>query len=202
MLTRLAALAIALTTTATAGGFAHPTHPTEPDPIAVRAAPSRKAVRDALAKRREHNRAAFHAYVMRGVYPHNTYRTGPLNVWRDADGHLCAAATMISNDGHDDLAQATAKANNNIRLLDVVDGPLLDWMLTSGFTIEEIDQIQEPGFEPQIVNPKTLAAEDAKLKQGYTATEAFLKRHVKADLDTATDRLLANPALAWQLVEG
>lgn len=201
MLTRLfAALAIALTTTtASAGGFAHPT---QPDPIAVRAAPTRKAVREALAKRREHNQSAFHAYVTRGMYPHNTYRTGPLNVWRDAEGHLCAAATMISKDGHDELALATAKINNNIRLLDVVDGPLLDWMLTSGFTIEEIDRIQLPGFEPPIVDQKTLAAEDAKLKTGYTATEAFLKKHVKEDLDTATDRLLANPALAWQLVEG
>ena len=136
------------------------------------------------------------------MYPHNTYRAGPLNVWRDAEGHLCAAATMISKDGHDELALATAKINNNIRLLDVVDGPLLDWMLTSGFTIEEIDRIQLPGFEPPIVDQKTLAAEDAKLKTGYTATEAFLKKHVKEDLDTATDRLLADPALAWQLVEG
>ena len=75
-------------------------------------------------------------------------------------------------------------------------------VLPSGFTIEEIDRIQLPGFEPPIVDQKTLAAEDAKLKTGYTATEAFLKKHVKEDLDTATDRLLAEPALAWQLVEG
>ncbi|MEO8844484.1 MAG: hypothetical protein ABI591_21025 [Kofleriaceae bacterium] len=202
MLTRLAAIALALTTTASAGEVARPPQATEPNPIAVRAAPSRKAVREALAKRREHNQAAFFAYVARGVYPHNTYRTGPLNVWRDANGHLCAAATMISKDGHDELAQQTAQANNNLRLLDVVDGPLLDWMLTSGFTIEEIDRIQLPNMEPPIVSPRTLAAEDAKLKKSYTATEALLKKQVKADLDTATARLLANPTLAWQLVEG
>jgi hypothetical protein len=203
--TRLAALLIAFTTTggtANAGGFARPPQTTEPEPNAILAVPPRKAVRDALAKRREHNQAAFFKYVTRGVYPHNTYRTGPLNVWRDAEGHLCAAATMISKDGHDELAQQTARANNNIRLLDVVDGPLLDWMLTSGFTIEEIDRIQLPDMEPPIVDAKTLAAEDAKLKKSYTATEAFLKKQVKEDLDTATDRLLANPALAWQLVGG
>jgi hypothetical protein len=202
MLTRLAALMIAFTTTASAGEFARPPQTTEPEPNAILAVPPRKAVRDALAKRREHNQAAFHAYVTHGVYPHNTYRVGPLNVWRDAEGHLCAAATMISKDGHDELAQQTAQTKNNIRLLDVVDGPLLDWMLTSGFTIEEIDRIQLPDMEPPIVDQKTLAAEDAKLKKSYTATEAFLKKHVKDDLDTATDRLLANPALAWQLVGG
>lgn len=201
MLTRLAALAIAFTTTASAGEVSRPSRATEPVPIGVRAAPTRKAVRVALAKRREHNQAAFRAYVARGSYPHNTYRVGPLNVWRDAEGHLCAAATMISKDGHDELAQNTSHTNNNIRLLDVVDGPLLDWMLTSGFTIEEIDRIQLPAIEPSIVDPTTLAAEDAKLKQSYAATEAFLKKHVREDLDTATDRLLANPALAWQLVE-
>jgi hypothetical protein len=202
MLKRLFALVIAVTTTAQAGEFSRPPSTTEPDPIAVRAAPTRKAVRAALASRREHNVAAFHAYVARGIYPHNTYRFGPLNVWRDAEGHLCAAATMISKDGHDELAQTTARANNNIRLLDVVDGPLLDWMLTSGFTIEEIDRIQVPDMEPAIVDPQTLAAEDAKLNNSYRAAEAFLKKHVKEDLETATDRLLANPALAWQLVEG
>ena len=53
-----------------------------------------------------------------------------------------------------------------------------------------------------IVDQTTLAAEDAKLKKSYTATEAFLKKHVVEDLDIATDRLLANPALAWQLVGG
>ena len=208
MLTRLAALVFALTTSATAGNFARPviqpapaddTVMTQPNPIAVRAAPSREAVRNALAKRREHNAAAFHAYIVRGVYPHNTYRVGPLNVWRDAEGHLCAAATMISQDGHRQLAQRTGDETNNLRLLDVVEGPLLDWMLTSGFTIEEIDQIQEPGFEQPIQTD--YRKEDAKLRRGYTATEVFLKKHAKADLDTATDRLLANPELAWQLVE-
>jgi len=202
LVTHLAALAIAFTTTASAGEFARPPQATEPDPGAILAVPPRKAVRAALAKRRERNQAAFFAYVTRGVYPHNTYRTGPLNVWRDAEGHLCAAATMISKDGHDELAQQTAQSNNNIRLLDVVDGPLLDWMLTSGLTIEEIDRIQLPDMEPMIVDQATLAAEDAKLKKSYTATEVFLKKHVKDDLDTATDRLLANPALAWQLVGG
>ena len=39
------------------------------------------------------------AYRKAGVYPHNFVRSGPLNVWMDSEGHLCAAATMIDKDG-------------------------------------------------------------------------------------------------------
>jgi hypothetical protein len=202
MLTRIAALAIALTTTANAGGFAKPVADrVDPEALPMRMLPDRDAVKAALTKRRDHNLAAFHAYWKGGVYPHNTYRTGPLNVWRDADGHLCAAATMIAMDGHDVLAQKTGDANNNIRLLDVTNGELLDWMLTSGLTIEDIDMIQMPAFREPQVDQKTLAAEDAKLLKGYKATEIYLKKHVKEDLETATDRVLERPNLAWTLLD-
>lgn len=190
MLTRLACLAFALWSSLAAAQVARVSPPT------------REEVRAALAQRREHNLEAFRGYIAKGIYPHNTYRAGPLNVWRDENGHLCAAATMISKDGHDELAQDTAKDNNNIRLLDVTKGELLDWMLTSGFTIEEIDQIQEPGFMPVRVEPTSYKQADAKLKRGYTATVKYLKVHAVEDLDTATDRLMQNPDLALRLIEG
>jgi hypothetical protein len=181
MLTRLATLAIVFATTfttASAGRFA--------------TAPTRASVRAALVKHRAHNLASLHRYVTTGVYPHNTYRTGPLN--------LCAAATIISLDHHPDLVAETAKTNVNLRLLDVTSGPLLDWMLTSGLTLEEIDRIQEPGFMPDRPTEQAYRREDAKLRRDYTATEAFLKRHAAADLEEATTRLMARPDLARTLV--
>ena len=209
MLTKIAALALVFSTTAaSAGGFARPPHPT-PVPITEEPIerppmpellPNRADVKAALAKRRVHNLAAFHSYWTGGVYPHNTYRVGPLNVWRDATGHFCAAATMIDKDGQHELAAKTGDANPYIRLLDTTEGPLLDWMMTSGFTIEEIDRIQAPAIEPERIDPQTLAAEDAKLRKGYIATEAFLKKHAAEDLETATTRLMQNPSLAWSLV--
>jgi hypothetical protein len=206
MLTRIAALTLALTTIANAGGFAKPASEDRAEaPRMMRPVPpppNRDDIKIALAMRREHNLAAFHAYWQGGVYPHNTYRTGPLNVWRDAEGHLCAAATMISKDGHDDLAQKTADSDNNIRLLDVTKGELLDWMLTSGLTIEDIDMIQAPAvMERPRVDAQTIAAEDAKLLKGYKATEIYLKKHVKDDLELATARLLERPELARQLLD-
>jgi hypothetical protein len=171
----------------------------------VQAAPDRAEVRKALEKRRAKNLAAFRAYRKAGVYPHNTFRPGPLNVWRDASGHLCAAATMIWADGQHDLVDDTATDDNQIRLMNVTDGALLDWILTSGFTVEEIDMIQAPMVYPGGEGrwqPRDFTAEDAKLKAGYARTDAYLVKHNKRGLDTALDRLMRNPGLARTLVAG
>jgi hypothetical protein len=122
----------------------------------------------------------------------------------DAEGHLCAAATMIDKDGKHDLVIDTAKDNNAIRLLDVTTGPLMDWILTSGLTLEEIDRIQAPMVYPDVpvVDKNWEQAEDAKLAKGYAATDAFLVKHQKAGLDVAVDRLMQNPLLARKLVRG
>src|SRR5687767_13165043 len=88
---------------------------------------SKAQVVKVLAARRAKNLKAFRAYRKAGVYPHNFVRRGPLNVWMDRDGHLCAAATMIDKDGKHDLVAATAKSTNFIRLLSVTEGPLMDW---------------------------------------------------------------------------
>jgi hypothetical protein len=165
-------------------------------------AAKRAELRAALARRRVHNLAAFRAYVAAGIYPHNYKRTGPLNVWLDPQGHLCAAATMIDRDGHHDLVMATARDNNYLRLLDVTDGPLLDWMLTSGFTLEEIDRIQVPGFRGSYtVEPGWQVAEDARLRKAYAATDKYLVAHERDGLDTAVDRLMERPDLAKALLE-
>lgn len=162
-------------------------------------------VRAALVKRREHNLDGFRQYAKAGVYPHNFVRTGPLQTWRDKEGHLCAAATMIDKDGKHDLVNEIAKKQNNIRLLDVTEGPMLDWMLTSGFTIEEIDKIQEPGFVGRQVpqpEPDWREVEDNRLRSVYAETDTYLVKHAADNLDIATQRLMENPSLAKKLVEG
>ena len=198
---KLAALALIFASATASASANAPEHFARPAIVdVVPDLPSRADVRAALAKRRAHNLAAFHAYWTGGVYPHNSYRVGPLNVWRDENGHFCAAATMIDKDGQHELAETTAAANNNLRLLDVTTGPLLDWMLTSGLTIEDIDRIQAPAVMPAPIDAQTLAIEDAKLKKGYIATEAYLKKHAAEDLEIATTRLMEHPDLAWALV--
>jgi hypothetical protein len=171
-----------------------------PVPVQVEQAPSKADVIQALSARRAQNLASFRAYRKGGVYPHNDVRRGPLNVWRDRDGHLCAAATMIDKDGQHDLVATTAKTNNFIRLLDVTEGPLMDWILTSGFTIEEIDRIQKPMMMDDRAEPDYQIA-DANLAKDYAKTDTWLAGHAKASLDVAARRLLENPGLARRLVD-
>jgi len=208
MLTRLAAcfVSFGLLSNVAAAGFAQAPQMEARVALPIRVAPDRAELRKALEQRRAKNLAAFRAYRKAGVYPHNTYRFGPLNIWVDADGHLCAAATLIAKDGKRKLVDEQAGVDNQVRLMNVTKGPLLDWILTSGFTIEEIDRIQAPmvypggGIEPEL--PRDFTAVDAELKAGYARTDAYLVKHAKKGIDTALDRLMANPVLAQKLVDG
>ncbi len=206
MLTRLATALLTFSlasNVAGAGQFAQPPAKSEARvAMPVRLEPTRAEVRAALEKRRDHNLAAFRAYRKAGVYPHNFIRVGPLNVWRDSDGHLCAAATRIDRDGKHQLVQDTGDKNDFIRLLDVTDGALYDWMLTSGFTIEEIDRIQAPMIQPDLRDSEWIQAENTRLAKEYAATDTWLVKHRKAGLETAVNRLMAHPDLARALVSG
>lgn len=167
---------------------------------------SRENVRAALVERRAQNLAAFRAYVAAGVYPSNTFQPNKLNVWKDRDGHFCAAATIIRRSGAVALVDKVAEQTNYIKLADVKQGPVMDWILTSGFTQDEIAMIQEP-FEP-VARPKTVqvdrgmrAAETARLRTRYAAIDKALVQGEQAALDAATDRLMKNPELAYAVLD-
>lgn len=197
-------------------------HFAQPPPHAmiVRAPIDRVAVRAKLADARAANLARFRAYQRKGVFPSNTFAPGKLNVWRDDAGHLCAAATIINASGQTALVNRVAEQNNFIRLADVSDGPLMDWILTSGFTQAEIAAIQEPfmdvGRAPINVEPDPLPepepepvpvidiakrkAEDQRLRGVYRTVTSRLVRDRNSSLDVATDRLMAQPELAARLL--
>lgn len=166
----------------------------------------RAAVRSALAKARAQNLDRFRAYQKRGVFPSNTFSDDKLNVWRDDGGHLCAAATIIDGSGQHDLVTRVAEQNNFIRLADVRQGPLMDWILTSGFTQDEIAAIQEPFSPvlrphiPDVIDPDLRTAENQRLRVKYAAVTRMLLANEAKSLDAATDRIMRNRELAWQLV--
>jgi hypothetical protein len=180
--------------------------------IAPRRALDRDVVRAALAKARATNLAAFRAYQAKGTFPSNTFKGRKLNVWLDEAGNLCAAATIIKMSGQDDLVAKVAEQNNFIRLGDVKQGPLMDWMLTSGFTQDEIAAIQEPFMpsmreqprvpqQPVLVDANLRKIEDARLLKVYKSVDKQIVKHQSKSLDKATDRLMRNPELAWQLID-
>jgi hypothetical protein len=191
--------------------FAEP--PASDMPVSVSVRLDRATIRAKLAKNRAANLARFRVYQKKGSFPNNTFTDGKLNVWRDQFGNLCAAATIISLSGEDDLVLNVADTNNFIRLADVTQGPLMDWILTSGLTQAEIAAIQEPMMpitndpvlEPdpgQIVqvNARMRRIEDRRLTAKYKQVDARIVKSKTKSLDAATDLLLANPDLAMKFL--
>lgn len=210
------ALVFSLSTSALAGapaaGFAQP--PAGSDGPALRMPArslDRATLRAKLAERRKLNLERFRAYQAKGTFPQNTYIKGTVNVWIDETGNLCAAATIINADGHEELVKIVGDRANFIRLKDVTQGPLMDWMLTSGFTKEEIVAIQAPMVytgeemrrlqEQERVNEQLRLAETKRLKAVYKKVERDIVKNEAKSLDRAVDRLMANPSLAWKLLD-
>jgi hypothetical protein len=200
------ALALALVTSLTTSAFASAPTPSQMDGIDRISLPQRfmdrDMVRAKLVEMRTANLARFRAYQKAGVFPVNTVRPGKLNVWIDDEGHICAAATIIKMSGLEELVQRTAEQNNFIRLADVKQGPLMDWMLTSGFTQEEIAEIQRPfsftgGERPE--QPRT--TETARLTKLYKQITTKLVKNQKASIEIAVSRLMKHPELAWRLLD-
>lgn len=172
------------------------------DPI-VEQAPSQ--LRTALAARREANLEMFIAYEQAGVFPDNIYSANKLNVWRDKKGHYCAAANIVVKSGDPALAIKVAEQSNFIKLGEVTQGPVMDWILTSGFTQEEIAMIQEPYMpvrKKAVVDAEMRAAENARLHALYKQIAARLQRQTQLSLDRAEDQLRQKPALARSFLGG
>jgi hypothetical protein len=168
---------------------------------------ARAKLRAVLTSRRARNVAAFRAYADRGSYPHNFDTSGALNVWIDQEGRMCAAATMIWKSGAKALVRQVAKDDNFIKLGVVTDGPVLDWMLTSGLTQSEVAAIQEPfmgHMEPEPIepgSPQWRLAEDARLRARYADVLVQLAANPDASLDAAIDALAWRPDLVAKLIK-
>jgi hypothetical protein len=184
------------------------------EPSELRIAPpvlDRTAVRAALVEQRRANVARFHAYRIGGVYPSNVFTSGLANVWQDQQGHFCAAATIIRASGQIELVDRIAEDNNFFRIVDVSQGPVMDWILTSGLTKAELVMIQKPFMsvtkrpelaptEPIAIDPRLRAVETRRLAKLYKDIEAKLAKQQRVNLELAVDRLMKRPDLARQLL--
>jgi hypothetical protein len=161
-----------------------------------------------LAQRREEMIVALHRYWMRGDFPVNLYQAKMVNIFRDDAGRLCAVANLVHASGHDDLVDGQVAADNYIRLKDLgTDGPLADWILGSGFTREELVDLQGAGYLPMeaprgeslqlaiqnlnVVDAKALTAERGALRTRLAAAEQKLRGDSERSLDVAAARLAA-----------
>jgi hypothetical protein len=168
----------------------------------------RAELRKKLAERRKTNLNHFHAYLTAGVYPANTFAPGEANVWRDAAGRFCAAATIIRRSGDVLLVDKVAEQNNFIKLADVHQGPLMDWMLTSGLTQEEVALIQRPFSRVGDIDEdgtvridrRQQLAETRRLMGLYRVIAERLAADGEKSLDVAVDRLMKSTDNASRLM--
>jgi hypothetical protein len=173
-----------------------PAAPTQLEPVRT---VDRAAVRAKLAARRAETVQNFLAYRDAWTYPVVRKPVGGFHhVWIDAQGNLCAAATLISKDWG---REATIRAGGTgaLKMSSVTSGPLADWILTSGLTQQEIVAIQVPGFD---VNDNERQNEVQRLHAIYVDVERQLTDLADTNLDAAVDALLKRPELARGLLAG
>jgi hypothetical protein len=180
-----ALLALSVTSLATAAEVV----PTPADPIdAMTPAQAKRE----LAARRTTALARLQAYRSRGVFPRNRVTRGMANVFMDENGYLCAMATLIQASGRQDLVDQIAGDNNLIRMGETTSGPLYDWMLRSGLTVEEIALVQMPDMRMPEPAPVTwLPEENARIKGHILMVVNRLKKDTRISLTIAARRLQA-----------
>src|ERR1700722_4223937 len=125
-----------------------------PDPAPVVTSP-RVELRAELAAHRQQQIARLHEYALAGMFPVNT-TVGPFgHFFRDSAGRLCAVATLVPQDGRDDLVAEVGRTRSDLGGADVHDGSVYDWMLSSGLTQEELAASQAPAPLVRPTRPTT-----------------------------------------------
>jgi hypothetical protein len=153
-----------------------------------------QALRAAITDRRAQQVDRLLAYSDRGIFPVNTYSDQVINVFRDDSGTLCAVANLVSLDGYDTLVADTARANNFVRFAELTDGPLHDWIFTSGFTQAELAAIQLPDM-PIRDEPDFRITEQQRLRQHLLTMHAQLNADIERSVESILTLLLEKPEL-------
>ena len=147
-----------------------------------------------LGERREVQLERLNAYAADGVFPVNTQIEGLTNLFMDGEGRRCAMAHLIWEDGEQDVVNHYAATNNGVLLGEVTDGPLHDWMLTSGLTQTEAAFIQGPDFQvnfilPQEIQLQLVDQEQERLRAHFAAAALQVEVYGDTSLDAAVQAL-------------
>ncbi len=146
-------------------------------------------------------------YYDAGQFP--TDATGKvISVFRDTRGVRCPMAELIHRSGHDELVDAVVAQANDLRLADVHDGPLYDWMLQSGLTRDEIVMVQGAAMidysgiqfdiQPQIQPRPQPKPREQPSHDIIVATAA--RAEVRGHLKTALQAIRANTQNALKVI--
>ena len=156
-------------------------------------------LRAGLAARRAHELDLLHEYRIAGEFPMDA--VGPVSVFVDEAGRHCPMAALISQSGRDDLVAEVVNKNNQLKLAAIHDGPLMDWILDSGLTKDEVVLVQgamdiDMGqFEPTADSMMTAAAQHL-IREKLRKIEDQLRANTATSLDLAVAGLVKSPRSA------
>jgi hypothetical protein len=85
-------------------------------------------------------------YMQHGQFPLNVEHAYTTPVFVDPRGVPCAVAYLMSCDGYGDAVAAIAKDNVTVHVMDVMGGPMLEWLSQSGLSQAEAARVQ-PSYE-------------------------------------------------------
>jgi len=142
-----------------------------------------------LSTQRKHQIERLKEYREKGIFPLNHEEPDkPVYVFVGPDGELCAVANLIIQSGGQELVQRIAKENNHLRIADVTEGPVFDWILRSGLTKEECVLIQEPYIGDD-------DSERRRIQRHLSQVEETLLEKTEESLQVAVDRFLTTEEL-------
>lgn len=145
-----------------------------------------------LADQRDRMIDRLHDYWTRGDFVQNPDpQGGPGNFILDDRGKPCPLASIIIESGHRDLVLQAARANNNVKIVDLQDGPVLDWILSSGLTQEECVLIQQPSMSGRSSAPIVRRQDTDRLAGRLAEVESTLRESTERSLGLAMKRLQA-----------
>lgn len=154
--------------------------------------PTRARWRDVLLAARRRQIERIDSYARAGQFPINRdFPDVRTPYFVDERGTHCAVAFLMMMDGREDDVQAIAQANNHVRVMDVTDGPLVEWVRTSGLLQEEAALVQ-PSYDfegRETFNPR--AEEASRIQDHLFDVRRALDASTESSLEIALDRLLA-----------
>jgi HEAT repeat protein len=94
------------------------------------------------------------AYVARGDFGHDATPQDRQNLFRDADGRLCAVGNLLWASGETALVERIARERNAAFVLELAGvAGLGEWLASVGLTVEEAARVQGPGMTVPVEPP-------------------------------------------------
>lgn len=148
-----------------------------------------------LRARRTTQISRVEAYRRRGVFPRNLDFEGErVPYFLDDRGVACAVAYLMIEDGRRTDVDAISAANNHVRVMEVSEGALVDWVTGSGLLQEEAARIQ-PGYDflrpspaPTPFPEEPGIVERRRIREHLGVVLAELRRDTERNLVVAVDR--------------